>query len=291
MIGKPERKRNRAKSFNGRIQMAVDAKQEPNNTRSRAAGTNAGGSPRTARSPARRPFAEILGAIEDHRNWIDSDRARTLGKATEVAGRLLAYGAYLALAYWGYTSWLGIRGALAMGTGLPAAGIGDSRLALFYILAAGLLAPLLLIGIYIGGGWIYNTMVAKAHRALPRFAGPMIHPSLLLVAAAILGFCQTTVLSQIATGCRFAKATVVAASGHKVAATHALDRVNNSVNTDLLSDREKELLRVRAAIIGHYSCLNEEQDAAGGSRSEASEQGAGPDSPGDCLVKNQPQLR
>mgnify|MGYP001603560802 FL=1 len=65
---------------------------------------------------------ELLGAMEDHRTWIDSARARTLGTTFEVTGRILTYGAYLALAYLGFTGFLDIRNGIAAGIyAIPAA--------------------------------------------------------------------------------------------------------------------------------------------------------------------------
>src|SRR4030067_2113530 len=81
---------------------------------------------------------ELLGAIEDHRKWINADRARALETAFAVSGRLLTYAAYIALAYLAFNSVVAIRSGLTAGIYAIPEHTDGSRVALFPILATGL---------------------------------------------------------------------------------------------------------------------------------------------------------
>jgi hypothetical protein len=193
--------------------------------------------------------AELSGAIGDHRKWIDSDRARTLGTTFEVAGRLFTYGAYLALIYLAFNSFVDIRNGMAMGI-YDVPEIEGSRAVLFRILAAGLVGPIVVIAVGIGVGWVYNLTVAAAYRVLPRFAGPLVHPSVMFAIVAVLGIYHSAVTSKIATGYLTAKATLEAASPAEVTPATDIPVPSHAVHNaaDSGSPGERELARLKAIV-------------------------------------------
>jgi len=194
---------------------------------------------------------ELRGAVEDHRKWINSDRARALGTTFEVSGRLLAYAAYIVLAYLVFNSFLGIRNGLATGFYAIAGEIEGSRVALFNILAAGLVGPIAIIAIGMGIGWIYNLTTATARRFLPRFVQPWVHPSIMFVVIAALTAFHPAVTAAVAKAYLYAKANIAAGSRHTVLSEN---RIANPVPDVSISPEatardttsERELVRLKS---------------------------------------------
>jgi hypothetical protein len=230
---------------------------------------------------------ELFGAIEDHRKWIASGRARTLGTVFEVTGRLLTYGAYLALAYLAVTSYLDIRGGIAAGIYAIRSEIGGSRVALFNILAAGLVGPIAVIGTGIGVGWVYNLTVASANRLLPRFVRPLVHPSIMIVVVATFGVYQAVVSSIVATGFLYGRANIAAASPQHADAEKVMV-ISAPAGTDVVdrdTSSERELLRLRSIFNNRRPCPQEGTEPALNAQTEASrpEPGFAPSS--DCQAE------
>jgi hypothetical protein len=233
---------------------------------------------------------ELFGAIEDHRTWIDSDRARALGTTFEVTGRLLTYGAYLALAYLGFTSFLDIRNGIAAGIYAIPAAIDGSRVALFNILATGLAGPIAIIAIGIGTGWMYNLTTATANRALPRFARPLVHPSIMLVIVAAFGVYQSVVSAKVATGYLHAQANIEAASPQKAVSIKVIeipspDVPGDSEATGHASSSERELVRLRSMFNTGRPCAKEGQGTELNPQSEGTRPEPGLASSPDCPVE------
>jgi hypothetical protein len=210
----------------------------------------------------------LFGAMEDHRKWIDSDRARTLGTTFEVTGRLLTYGTYLALAYLGIASFLDIRSGIATGIYAMPGDIGGSRLALFNILATGLVGPIAIIGIGIAVGWVYNLTVASANRLLPRFARPLVHPSVMFVVVAAFAVYQSVVESKVAAGYLYAQANIEAASPQASSQEAVLIKVIEIPDPDLQSaseimghdsSGEREMVRLQSMFKRARPCSKEGQ--------------------------------
>ena len=237
---------------------------------------------------------ELFGAMEDHRKWIDSDRARTLGTTFEVTGRLLTYGAYLALAYLGFASFLDIRSGIATGIYAIPGEIEGSRVALFNILAAGLVGPIVIIGIGIGVGWMYNLTVASANRLLPRFVRPLVHPSVMFLVVAAFGVYQSVVTSKVATGYLYAQANVEAASPQalpqeaasiKVIEIPGRDVPSDVEDTGHVSSSEREVVRLRSMFNSGRPCPKEVQGTELNPQSEAARPEPGLAPSRDCQVE------
>ena len=237
---------------------------------------------------------ELFGAMEDHRKWIDSDRARTLGTTFEVTGRLLTYGAYLALAYLGFTSFLDIRSGIAAGIYAIPGEIEGSRVALFNILATSLVGPIVIIGIGIGVGWMYSLTVASANRLLPRFVRPLVHPSVMFAVVAAFGVYQSVVSSKVATGYLYAQANVEAASPRalpqEAASIKVIEIPGRDVPSDVeetghVSSSEREVVRLRSRFNSCRPCPKEVQgtDLSPQSEAERPEPGLAPSR--DCQVE------
>ena len=237
---------------------------------------------------------DLFGAMEDHRKWIDSDRARTLGTTFEVTGRLLTYGAYLALAYLGFASFLDIRSGIATGIYAIPVEIEGSRVALFNILAAGLVGPIVIIGIGIGIGWMYNLTVASANRLLPRFVRPLVHPSVMFLVVAAFGVYQSVVTSKVATGYLYAQANVEAASPQalpqeaapfKVIEIPGRDVPSDAEDTGHVSSSEREVVRLRSMFNSGRPCPKEIQGTELNPQSEAARPEPGLAPSRDCQVE------
>jgi hypothetical protein len=157
-------------------------------------------------------IAEIIGAAADHRQWIQSSRARNLEMAFESGGWVLTLLAYLSLAWLAYSGWLNIDNGLA-GRAYAVNGIRESQTALFAIFAASLLLPVALIGTWIAVGMVYNVIVALGRRLLARVAWPLIHPAILLALAAGLTLYRPFVEASLARGYLHVQAALEAATG------------------------------------------------------------------------------
>lgn len=230
---------------------------------------------------------ELLGAIEDHRKWINSDRARALGTTFEISGRLLTYAAYVALAWLAFRSFVGIRSGLAKGIYVVPEHIDGSRIALFNILATGLVGPIAIVAIGIGIGWAYNLTTAAANRALPRFVRPWVHPSIMFAVVAVFAAYHSTITATVASGYLHAKANIEAASppetvSVKVIDIPGLDALSAGEDTEHDPSRERELLRLKSIFNNSRPCSNETQGAPLNPQSEVTqpEPGFAPNS--DC---------
>jgi hypothetical protein len=237
---------------------------------------------------------ELFGAMEDHRKWVDSDRARTLGTMFVVTGRLLTYGAYLALAYLGFTSFLDIRSGIAAGIYAIPGEIEGSRVALFNILATSLVGPIVIIGIGIGVGWMYNLTVASANRLLPRFVRPLVHPSVMFAVVAAFGVYQSVVSSKVATGYLYAQANVEAASPRalpqeaasiKVIEIPGRDVPSDVEDTGHVSSSEREVVRLKSMFNSGRPCPKEVQGTDLNPQSEAERPEPGLAPSRDCQVE------
>jgi hypothetical protein len=203
--------------------------------------------------------SELLGAVEDHKKWINSDRARALGTTFEVSGRLFAYAAYVALAYLTYKSFLGIRSGLSTGVYTIPEYVGGSRVALFNILATGLVGPIAIIAIAFGIGWIYNLTIAATNRALPRFAQPLVHPSILLAVATAYAAFHSGVSETVAKGYLYARANIEAASPQEAVSIKVIeipgsDAPSVAEATVQDSSGERELVRLRSMFYSGRPC-------------------------------------
>jgi len=209
--------------------------------------------------------SELKGAIEDHRNWINSDRASVLGTTFDVSGRLLAYAAYAALAYLAFNSFVSIRSGLAGGIYAITEQNDGSRVALFYILASGLAGPIILITIGIGIGWIYNLTTAAANRLFSRFVRPLIHPSIMFAVAAFFTAYQSVVTTTVARGYLVAKANIIAASPQETASITLVEIPSPEVQgvpaaTGQDSPSDRELVRLRS-MFANRPCVTDGQVA------------------------------
>jgi hypothetical protein len=267
--------------------MATDNTRRQNNESSigRIENENSVGGTRLLKQLA----AELFGAIEDHRKWIDSDRARALGTTFEVTGRLLGYGAYLALAYLSFTSYLQIRKGIAAGIYTIPGEVEGSRVALFNILATGLVGPIVIIAIGVAVGWIYNLSVASANRLLPRFVKPLVHPSLMFLVVATFGVYHSTISSSVARGYLYAQANIEAASPQQSNSEKAV--VTAAPGVAVIADRdassERELVRLKSMFNNRRSCSKDDLGSGLSPQAEPSrpEPGLAPSS--DCQAEKQ----
>jgi hypothetical protein len=207
---------------------------------------------------------EWRGAIDDHRKWINSDRARALGSTFEVSGRLLTYVVYIILAYLVYTSAVGIRNGLASGLYTIPEHSDGSRVALFTILATGLVGPIAIIAIGIGIGWIYNLTTATASRLLPRFVQPIVHPSILFAVAAAFAALHPAVTQTAAKIYLTAKANIEAASPQETVAIKVIEIPARDVPTGLettahVAPSEREVARLRSMFNSGRPCSKDGQ--------------------------------
>ena len=227
-------------------------------------GRNANTASASALSWLRHLTIESLGAIEDHRKWITSDRARTLGSIFEVSGRLLAYAAYISLAWLAFNSFVDIRNGLTTGTYVIPAPSDGSRVALFNILATGLVGPIAIIVIGVGIGWIYNLTTATANRVLPRFVQPLVHPSILFAVVAAFAAFHPAVTATVARGYLFAKANIEAASPQQAVSIKVIEIPDRNVPdvpevTGHDAPTERELVRLKSMFTSGRPCSNEGQ--------------------------------
>jgi len=207
---------------------------------------------------------EIRGAVADHRNWIDSDRARVLGTTFDVSGRFLAYAAYIALAYLAFNSVLDIRYGLAAGIYSIPEQVDGTRVALFYVLAGGLAGPIAIIVLGIGIGWLYNLTTATANWALPRFVQPCVHPSILFIVVAAFAVYHSPVTATVAKGYLYAKVTIEAASPQEAGSIKIFEipsppipGIAEATIQEIPGDRE--LARLRSMFNSSQPCPKEGQ--------------------------------
>jgi len=226
---------------------------------------------------------ELFGAIKDHRNWIRSDRARVLATTFDVSGRLLTYAAYIAIAWLAFKSFVGIRSGLSQGIYAVPEHFDGSRVALFNILAAGLLGPMAIITIGIGIGWMYNLTTAVAHRTLPRFAYPWIHPSIMFVVVAAFAAFHSTVTVTVARGYLYAKANIEAASPMDDASV--IEIPGRDATSAREASGERELARLRSLFNRGRPCLNGAQGTEFNPQSEVTRPEPGPAASLDCQVE------
>ena len=207
---------------------------------------------------------ELLGAIEDHRKWINSDRARALETAFAVAGRLLAYAAYIALAYLAFDSFVAIRSGLTAGIYAIPEHTDGSRVALFTILATGLVGPIAIILIGVGIGWIYNLTTAAANRLFPRFVQPLVHPSILFSLVAAFAAFHAAVTATVASGYFYAKVNIEAASPQEAVSIKVIEIPNRDdpeAPEEIARDApsERELVRLRSMFSSGQPCVQDTQ--------------------------------
>jgi hypothetical protein len=236
---------------------------------------------------------ELTGAIEDHRKWINSDRARALATTFEVSGRLLTYVAYIFLAYLAFTSFVGIRNGLTTGLYTIPVPSEGSRVALFNILATGLVGPIAIIAIGIGIGWMYNLTTAAANRVLPRFVQPLVHPSIMFaVVTAFVAF-HAAVTATAARGYLYAKANVEAASPQETASIASIkvieipgrDVPSDAEDTGHVSSNEREVVRLRSMFNSTRPCPKEGQGTELNPQSEVARPEPGLAPGRDCQVE------
>jgi hypothetical protein len=233
---------------------------------------------------------ELFGAIEDHRKWINSDRARALGTTFEVSGRLLTYAAYIALAYLAFTSFASIRNGLTTGLYTIPEHSDGSRVALFNILATGLVGPIAIMAIGIGIGWMYNLTTAAANRVLPRFVRPLVHPTIMFAVATAFAVFHAAVTATVARGYLHAKANVEAASPQEAVSVKVIeipspDAPSVSEATDQVSTSEREVVRLRSMFNGGRPCSNDVQGAELNPQPEVARPEPGLAPSRDCQVK------
>ena len=218
-------------------------------------------------------IAELSGAVHDHRQWINSSRARTLETTFDISGRVLVFIAYIALSYLAVNSFVGIRDGLARGIYAIPEHVDGMRVALFYILVAGLIGPILILAIGIGIGWMHNLTTAAANRALPRFVRPLIYPSILFVVAAGFSTYHSDITATLARGYVHAKSTIEAASPQETSADKMIEISRLGVPGENLimepsSSGEHELARLQSIFKRGQPCPIEGQIAETASPSE-----------------------
>lgn len=192
-------------------------------------------------------IAEIRGAAADHRQWIQSSRARSLEMAFEGGGWVLTLLAYLSLAYLAYSGWLNIDSGLA-GRAYVVNGIRESQTALFAIFATSLLLPIALIGTWIAVGMIYNVTAALGRRLLARVAWPLIRPAILLALAAVLSLYQPFVEATLARGYLHVQAALDAATGREPQVAMPLVDADDVTHPDVVRHaHQKAMARLRCA--------------------------------------------
>ena len=237
---------------------------------------------------------ELLGAAQDHRKWIHSARARALETTFALAGRFLAYSAYIALVYLAVSSFVDIRNGLARGIYTIPEHVDGMRVALFYILAAGLVGPILIIAVGIGIGWTHNLTTAAANRALPRFVQPLIYPSILFVVVATYATYHSAITATLASGYLHARSNIEAASPQGTAPIVAIKeieipRMDVSGDIDVMensSSSERELVRLRSIFNSGQPCPAEGQEAEAVSPPEITRPEPGLAPRHDCQVRN-----
>lgn len=207
---------------------------------------------------------ELFGAIEDHRKWINSGRARNLETTFEVSGRFLGYAAYIALAYLAFNCVVDIRSGLSTGQYAIPEHVDGSRVALFNILATGLVGPIAIMVIGIGIGWMYNLTTAAANRVLPRFVRPLVHPSIMFAVVVAFAAFHAAVTATVARGYLYAKANIEAASPQEAASIKVIEIPGRDVPSDAedtghVSSSEREVVRLRSMFNGGRPCPKEVQ--------------------------------
>ena len=218
---------------------------------------------------------QLLGAVDDHRNWIPSDRARALESAFEISGRLLGYAAFFAIAYLVLNSVLDIRHGL--GTGLyrlPESG-DDARVALFNILAGGLIGPIVVAAIGFGVGWVYNLTTAAANQALPRFARTLIRPIIIVAVAAAYAAMHSMITATAAIGWLHVKTNIDAALPKNAGSQQTFEALesNDKGTGDAMrheSVNDRELARLKSIFHDSRPCLEEKTGVDINSPTEAS---------------------
>lgn len=233
--------------------------------------------------------AELSGSVDDHQNWISSDRARTLESVFIISGRLLSYAAYITLAWLAFRSVIGIRSGIVRGTfTIPEFGDG-SRVALFNILAAGLIGPLIIIAIGFGIVWAYNLTAAGAKQALPRFAQPLIYPLFMFAVAAVIAFYHSSITATAARGYLHAKANIEAASPTETAAVKmkvieipGLGILNVDESAEHSASNERELVQLKSIFNNRKPCLQENQGTELNPQPETARPEPGLTPAGDC---------
>jgi len=235
----------------------------------------------------------LLGAIEDHRKWINSDRARVLETIFGVAGRFLTYAAYVSLTWLAFRGFVGIRKGLAAGAYVIPEHLDGSRVALFNILAAGLAGPMVIIAIGFGIGWVYNVTTATANRALPRFTQPLIHPSIMFVIVAGFAASHSAVTATVAKGYLHAKANIEAASPQEAVSVKVIEipRLDASRAPEAMehdSSSERELVRLKSMFNSGQPCPVADQGTVAAAQPEVVRPEPGLAPRHDCPVEKQP---
>ena len=233
---------------------------------------------------------ELRGAIEDHRKWVNSDRARTLGTTFELSGRLFTYAAYIALVYLAFNCYIGIRNGLAAGVYIIPEQNDGSRVALFNMLAAGLVGPLVIIAIGVGIGWLYNLTTATAHRLFPRFVQPWVHPSILFAVVAAFAAFHSTVTATAAKSWLYVKTNIEAASPKEVVSIKVIEIPGPVVPSapEATGDgysSERELVRLKSMFNSARPCSKDGQGTTLNPQSEVARPEPGLAPSRDCQAE------
>lgn len=162
-------------------------------------------------------LAEWLGAVRDHRQWVNSIRAKQLEDTVEVLAQALFYLGMLALIWVGYTLWYGADKALIGTTVDVPQDILEARSALGYVLVGAFAVPAVVFGVGFVMVWLYRLGRDVATHSLPRFAHCLYLPLVLLATAAALSVGQPA-LSGLAARVWLQGETILASAGkHQVA--------------------------------------------------------------------------
>ncbi len=159
---------------------------------------------------------DLLEAIRDSRAGRRSHGALHLAQLVDQAAQILTLIAYALLAYTAYQMWLD-GNDLMEGVQFTVEGdVADARQALFYVFAAALGGPLLIIIAALAIGFVYNTVAATAYRVVPRLLRPLFYPLVLLALTFVSAPYQDDLVDAACDLYITAKTTTTAAEGQGV---------------------------------------------------------------------------
>jgi hypothetical protein len=123
---------------------------------------------------------------------------------------------------------------------------------------------------------------------MPRFARPLIHPSVMFVVVATFGAFQAAVSQKVATGYLYAQANIAAASPqhHEAEKVFVISIPDGADIVDRESSSERELLRLKSILNNRRPCSNEGPGPALNAQTEALRPEPGFAPSGDCHTEN-----
>lgn len=189
-------------------------------------------------------LAALQGAVRDHRQWINSPRARALEEGFELLAQVLTYLGLLLWIWVIYLVWFDASKLLAGAVAEAPGDALDARSMLFIVLAGAFVVPAVLFAAVFVVVWAYRLGEALANRWLPRFARCLYFPVVVLVTAQLAGDVQPVLSAHVARAWLQGEKVLASTTRHRVAYPST-----PAVNPAPVVITSEELARLRSQIV------------------------------------------